>query len=237
MDTSITLLTSKTAFLTHQARLLSQPLTPSAEWSTFAPPTTLPPLPPSQIATALSHLNDKLKRHAKTVYSAPSQRHVAEQIDALYWGQVLKEEGEMGGDSLAVRTEVDFRDREIVEGLPEELEELTMNDDQVVSGEDAERYALLRRKLGAAIRRRDEQRGRLEGYRVLREVIGGLEAARENVQPNLMTRDGELGRELERMRVLCARVAARVGGVVSQREGLGEGMGDRERLRGVMDLK
>ena len=34
--------------------------------------------------------------------------------------------------------------------------------------------------------------------------------AQENVQPNLVTRDGELGKELERMRILLARVAGRV---------------------------
>jgi hypothetical protein len=44
-----------------------------------------------------------------------------------------------------------------------------------------------------------------------------------NVQPNLATRDGELERELERMRALIARVGGRV-------EGLGEAIAQEEEV-------
>ena len=58
------------------------------------------------------------------------------------------------------------------------------------------------------------------------------------MQPNLVTRDGELGRELDRMRVLCARVASGVAGKGQQGEEkeLGEGVGEWERLKGALDL-
>ena len=39
---------------------------------------------------------------------------------------------------------------------------------------------------------------------------GGGRSVAEKVQPNLVTRDGELEKELERMRVLLVRVAGRV---------------------------
>jgi hypothetical protein len=233
MDPHPTLISTKSRFLLTQTRLLSQPLSPSSDWSAFAPPS--PPLPPAQIASAVGSLNERLKQHGKNVYSAPSQRHVAEQINTLYWNEVC-EEGDVSEGALAVERDADFRDGSVVEGLPEELAGLNMREGQVLRQEDADRYAALRKRLEEAVGRRDEQVRRLQGYRRLGEMIVPLEGARENVQPNLVTKDGELGRELERMRVLCARVAAQVEGGLSEGSGLGEGVGERERLRGVMDL-
>ena len=43
------------------------------------------------------------------------------------------------------------------------------------------------------------------------------------VQENLVTRDGEVERELERMRVLLARVGGRVGQLLEQKGGGGRG--------------
>jgi hypothetical protein len=238
METSTTLLNTKSAFLRQQVRLLSQPLAPSASWSTFAPPTTSGPLPPKQISTALTRVNDKLAAHNKNVYSAPSQRHVAEQLDALYWNQVLEEDGEADAQSLAVSRDADLTRTEVVDGLPMDLRELQIYPNQALSGEDAKRYATLRKRLVEAARRRDAQRRRAEGYRGLKKLVEPLESARENVQPNLVTKDGELSRELDRMRVLCARVAAGVGDLQVHRQGksLNEGISQRERLRAAMDL-
>jgi hypothetical protein len=236
MDTSTTLLHAKSAFILSQVRLLSSPLSPSTTWSSFAPPTTEPPLPAKAISTAISRLNEKLKQHNKNVYSAPSQRHVAEQLDALYWNQVLEEDTEAGLDALAVTRDVDLTSSEIVEGLPETLSDLQIHTHQTLSDADSTRYAILRKRLLEAARRRDTQKKRMEGYRALQEVLEPLEGARENVQPNLVTKDGELGRELDRMRVLCARVASGVGEVQGEEKGLGEGVGERERLKGALDL-
>jgi len=44
----------------------------------------------------------------------------------------------------------------------------------------------------------------------LQTLLEPLVDPQANVQPNLVTRDGELSIELHRMRVLIARVAARV---------------------------
>lgn len=42
-------------------------------------------------------------------------------------------------------------------------------------------------------------------------MLKPFETSQDSVQQNLVTRDGQLGQELERMRVLIARVADRVG--------------------------
>lgn len=160
----------------------------------------------------------------------------------MYWNQVLEEDGEADAQSLALSRDADLTRTEVVEGLPMDLRELRIYPNQALSGEDAKRYAALRTRLVEAARRRDAQRRRVEGYRGLKKLVEPLESARENVQPNLVTKDGELSRELDRMRVLCARVAAGVGDVQVQVQvqeegkGLGEGVGQRERLRAAMDL-
>ena len=64
--------------------------------------------------------------------------------------------------------------------------------------------------------------------------------AQENVQPNLVTRDGELGKELERMRILLARVTGRVSemkdqGLVSHSDGTTT-VSNEQKLAAVMDL-
>ena len=252
MDTSTTVLNAKAAFILHQVRLLSQPLQPSTTWASFAPTsttTTATQPSPKAVATALTRLNDKLKQHNKNVYSAPSQRHVAEQLDALYWNQVLEDEATAAAhgantdaNALAVSRDADLTSLEVVEGLPEELDELQIHPTPS-SREDinitTRRYAELRKRLNSAVRTRDAQRKRLEGYRRLRRVLEPLEEPQENVQPNLVTRDGELARELDRMRVLCARLAA---GVVEEaqqgeeKKSLGEAVGERERLQAALDL-
>lgn len=57
-----------------------------------------------------------------------------------------------------------------------------------------------------------------------------------NVQPNLVTSSGELGKELERMRLLAARLAAQVERVKQDEVKQSEededlGMADEEKLR------
>ena len=79
--------------------------------------------------------------------------------------------------------------------------------------EEEEEYTALRARLASSMDKRDAQRRRLEQYKTLRGMLGPFERPKENVQPNLVTRDGEMARELERMRVLIARVVAGVGRV------------------------
>lgn len=90
---------------------------------------------------------------------------------------------------------------------------------------EAQRYADLASSLTSLSARRKEARERLDRLRRMRDLLspftspdtngagdsGGGDTGLQKVQPNLVTRDGEVERELERMRVLLVRVAARVG--------------------------
>jgi hypothetical protein len=58
--------------------------------------------------------------------------------------------------------------------------------------------------------RRKALREKVAGYKRLKEMLELFERATETVQPNLVTRDGELEKELEKMRLLVARVRGRV---------------------------
>ena len=239
MDTSTTVLDAKAAFLRQQIRLLSQPLQPSASWRDLAPSDTddLPDLSTKTIDAVMARVNEKLKQHNKNVYSALSQRHVAEQIDALYWNQVVEEDGEAGADALAVSRDVDLTQGEEVAQLPEELRELQIHSSAVVDGEVAAQYAVLRERLLDASRRRDEQKKRLEGYARLKKLLEPLEDVGVNVQPNLVTRDGDLSRELDRMRVLLARITGKVEAVRKKDNGrlLGEGIHDQQKLQAAIN--
>lgn len=50
----------------------------------------------------------------------------------------------------------------------------------------------------------------------LRDYLKPFKDAQENIQPNLVTKDGELSKELERMKVLLARVGEKM--AVSKRK-------------------
>ena len=238
MDSSTTLLDAKAAFLRQQVRLLSQPLQPSKSWRDFAPETETS-LSDATISAVMARVNEKLKQHNKNVYSALSQRHVAEQIDALYWNEVQEQDTQTDADALAVGTNVDLMKSEEVGKLPEEIRELQVQEGQLIGADEAERYSELRKRLVGAGARRDQQKKRLEGYKQLQKMLEPLEAAQENVQPNLVTRDGELSKELDRMRVLLARVTGKVGEVKRKNgdvKDLGQGPSEQQRLLAAMDL-
>jgi len=54
----------------------------------------------------------------------------------------------------------------------------------------------------------------------LRHYLKPFKDAQENIQPNLVTKDGELSKELERMKVLLARVGEKMA-VSKRKEGDG----------------
>jgi hypothetical protein len=94
-----TIIDLKLSFLRAQILALSSPL---------RIPETYRPLSdePSQalrqrsIDAALFQLNSRIREHSKLVYSTPAQRHVAEQIDALYWAAGEKDIQGRGGEAL-----------------------------------------------------------------------------------------------------------------------------------------
>lgn len=84
---SPTIIDLKTAFLRAQIASLSLPIAPTLDWQDASPPDDEQhALRQKAVDEALYKLNALIKQHNKRAYSAPAVRHVAEQIDALYWG-------------------------------------------------------------------------------------------------------------------------------------------------------
>ena len=206
-------------------------------------------------------MNTKLKEHNRSVYSAPSQRHVAEQIDALYWKVVSENDMQADQDSVIVTKDTDLTQPEYVpivsvqyisralltpyrniQSLPEDYSDLHIHPDTSsnFSESKATRYKDLYDRLASLAKQRDQQQQRLERYKQLQTLLEPFTNAQENVQPNLVTRDGELGKELERMRILLARVTGRVSemkdqGLVSHSDGT-TAVSNEQKLATVMDL-
>lgn len=155
-------------------------------------------------------MNDKIKQHNRGVFSAQSQRHVAEQIDALYWNEVVDQEEEAALEDVIIKKEADLTDADAVQSLPGEQNDLYLHADHAASAEHVEAYQKLRNRLLTLTAQRDEKRKKLAQYQQLQRLLVPFEDPQTNIQPNLVTRDGELGKELDRMRVLLARVTSRV---------------------------
>ncbi|KAI1761934.1 kinetochore Sim4 complex subunit Fta4 [Hypoxylon sp. FL1150] len=129
---------------------------------------------------------------------------------------------DVDGEARFLRVGADFASDEVISTLPGTWD-LHSPSQAEASPPEAQRYADLAASLVSLSARRKEARERLDRLRRMRDLlvpftssdangvdIGGG-AGLEKVQPNLVTRDGELEKELERMRVLLVRVAARVG--------------------------
>jgi hypothetical protein len=79
-----TVLSLKQQFISTQTRLLSQSLSPSRSWRN-ANEAAEHALSERVIDDALFRLNHALHQHAWCTYPPQATRHVAEQIDQLYW--------------------------------------------------------------------------------------------------------------------------------------------------------
>jgi hypothetical protein len=86
------------------------------------------------------------------------------------------------------------------------------------------------------------QRQKLAQYRKLGGLVEPFRDPQVNVQPNLVTKDGELKTELDRMRVLIAKVASGLqgsegaGATIAEEEGRRERSAE-EKLAAVMALE
>jgi hypothetical protein len=80
-----TIIDLKTTFLRSQILALSQPLRPSQDFLTSNTTAEENALRQRAIDDALYKLNGLLKKHNKLAYGPQATRHVAEQVDRLYW--------------------------------------------------------------------------------------------------------------------------------------------------------
>lgn len=96
-------------------------------------------------------------------------------------------------------------------GLEKNIERLHDTWDGDEEDEDRRaRYQELTETLKDLDGRRKIMKEKVEGYKRLKEMLEPFDRATEIVQPNLVVRDGELEKELEKMRLLVARVRGRV---------------------------
>ncbi|KAI1098472.1 kinetochore Sim4 complex subunit Fta4 [Jackrogersella minutella] len=235
-----TILAHKSSFLTAQTLQLSQSLAPSASWRTSNPASAEGGLSDRLVDEVLYRANHTLLQHARRVYAPQASRHVAEQIEVLYLEAAEKavrgdngsgggdeEEGSEGGrakgdeEARFLRVGADFASDDVIATLPSAWD-LHSPSQADAHPAEANRYADLASSLTALSAQRKEARSRLDRLRHMRALLAPLTSISENaggdsvvegrdkVQPNLITRDGELEKELERMRMLLVRVASRV---------------------------
>lgn len=58
--------------------------------------------------------------------------------------------------------------------------------------------------------KRKKRENLLAQYKQLKELLEPFNEPQQAIQPNLVTKDGELGAELDRMRMLVAKAASRI---------------------------
>jgi hypothetical protein len=243
-----TIIALKAGFLANQTRLLSQPLNPSRSWRN-ANEAADDGIPERQLDDALFRLNHALQQHTRRVYAPQATRHVAEQIDQLYWNageKVAEASREAGAEGLDAGLDMSMApndpcvtcqaphmltftfkaDSETINSLPATWEwERDVNEHPI----EAKRYSELVGQLQALNAERARAEDNTLRLRHMSELLRPFQSDDEGrgVQENLITRDGEVEREMERMRMLLARVGARLGHLRERSEldssGLNEG--------------
>jgi Kinetochore complex Fta4 of Sim4 subunit, or CENP-50 len=106
-----TIIDLKLQFLTSQILALSSPLSPSNTFLTSNDSAEENALRQKSIDEALHKLNGLLKKHNRLAYGPQAKRHVAEQVDRLYW--VAGERGVHGEGEEWAEKGVDYRESRI----------------------------------------------------------------------------------------------------------------------------
>ncbi|POS86444.1 hypothetical protein EPUL_001531 [Erysiphe pulchra] len=222
----------KAEFLRKQIHILSEPLRPTAEFYASRR-FTESSLEKKSIDKVLNQLNKRLKRHNNVAYGRRAQRHVAEQVDRLSWD--TPSQNQFGREFREAWAEVgtDYCASETIEKLPnewpkdidgnqignKEREQEQEQDSRRELGTEVEagldnidkyetlnqRYTKLRCNLAELNTRRYVMKQRLEKLNSIRDILRFFDFPME-IQKNLVTRDGELEQELERMCRLMLRV-------------------------------
>ena len=92
--------------------------------------------------------------------------------------------------------------------LPEEWPE--GEEEEEDTGAERDKYAQLRSQLSTLSEKEQELRRKTTIYKQLLQMLLPIKDPKNNIQPNLVTKDGELGKELEKMKVLMVRLGEKV---------------------------
>ncbi|KAK9450110.1 kinetochore Sim4 complex subunit Fta4 [Limtongia smithiae] len=202
---------SKRAFLEAQVRTLAIPLKPSRQWTDENPEFASSAV----VRRVFQKVHVLQRQHLRQLYSTEAMQHVALQLDKLYRNKVIAASTGISAvasaagstEQLILRGEADLTDAYIVESLPASWDELagTSND---ATEEDQEEYATLRDSLPSLIAALSSARRRAAHISEISQLLSTLADPVVNVQPNLVSREGDIEHELTRTRVLSAKLAS-----------------------------
>ncbi|KAK4217167.1 kinetochore complex Fta4 of Sim4 subunit, or CENP-50-domain-containing protein [Rhypophila decipiens] len=249
-----TVVSIKQDWLATQTRLLSQDLEPSRAWRAAnddekgntndngAPIG----LPDKAVDDAIWALNHRLQQHAKRVYSRQATRHIAEQIDQLYWdasnraaGTGLEDEDEDGDDEFrGLSWGADLVDPKIISNLPPTWDHDAASQRQSQSyPTEAATYSDLVSQLKSLSSQKQALSSRVSRLKRIKNLLESFdtttpstpsgeeeeeEEEKPKLQDNLITRDGQIEKELQKMRMLLARVGGRVDQLQEQQKPKGK---------------
>ncbi|KAF4344191.1 kinetochore fta4 [Fusarium beomiforme] len=198
----------KQSFLTSQTTLLSQPLAPSRSWQETNDASD-EAIPDRVVQEVLYNLNHTIQQHCRRVYPPQASRSIAEQINSVYTQDAERKVGGPTDTEGGIGRELDLTDNQAIEALPASWHsEKDINNHPM----EAKRYADAVRQLSEFNDQRKELRERIARIKRLQSVVEPLQTAENGVgiQENLLTRNGPVEKELEKMRFLLARVGGRV---------------------------
>ncbi|GKT50899.1 inner kinetochore subunit fta4 [Colletotrichum spaethianum] len=201
-----TVIAQKQVFLAAQTRLLSQPLEPSRSWLA-ANEAVESPIPDQVVEHVVARLNNAVLQHSRRAYSHQASRHVAEQIDALYLSQPSTAQDDKPAEGLPLS--LDLTEDAAVKSLPLVW---PADHDVTMYPMEAKRYAEQVDRLKSLAEGRQQVKARVKRLRRMKTLLDPFRSGNDGtgVQENLVTRDGEVEREMEKMRALLARVGGRV---------------------------
>ncbi|CAI7674033.1 unnamed protein product [Penicillium manginii] len=204
MDSTRTIYELKSTFIRSQIRILSESLELPDDWQQYAVEIEEGPLSAKAIEDVLHKVNTAAKQHHRFVYASQAIHHVASQIASLYWSAISQEAQTQAAFVKGVGQLTDLSKQWNIAKLPFELETPGVTEEQNT------RYQELRKRLASLDEKRQKRQRRRDQLQHLRRLLEPFEEPPRDIQPNLVSRDGELVQELEKMRMLMARVGGRI---------------------------
>ncbi|KAL6890472.1 kinetochore Sim4 complex subunit Fta4 [Trichoderma evansii] len=207
MPPAPTITSVKQTFVAAQTNILSQPVAPSRAWRA-ANDASEHPLPNRIVEDSVASLNRTIQQHSRRVYAPQANRHVAEQISHVYSRDAERRMENPDDAEGGIGRELDLVDEQAIETMPATW---PSDRDTEAFPLEATRYADTVRQLTDLNQQRKHVRQRVERLRSLQKTVESFKTTDgAGVQENLVTRDGPVEKELEKMRFLLARVAGRV---------------------------
>ncbi|KAF5985969.1 kinetochore fta4 [Fusarium coicis] len=198
----------KQSFITSQTTLLSQPIAPSRSWQETNDASD-EAIPDRVVQEVLYNLNHTIQQHCRRVYPPQASRSIAEQINDVYTKDAERKVGGPADTEGGIGRELDLTEEEAIEALPASWHlEKDINDHPM----ETKRFANAVQQLTELNDQRKQLREQVARLKRLQTIVEPLQTDENGagIQENLLTRNGPVEKELERMRILLARVGGRV---------------------------